>query len=105
MEDILNFINSIGYSNFKESVTTFFDENIALYNIIGDYTIITHNEYPTQINGKIDRSSIKFILTFDSEENAKKMHEIMNGSIINVFNRNFQTRQTLYGSSIEIEFL
>ena len=47
MEDILNFINSIGYSNFKESVTTFFDENIALYNLIGNYNIITHNECPT----------------------------------------------------------
>ena len=104
MKDILNFINSIGYSNFKESVTTFFDENIALYNLIGNYNIITHNECPTQIDGKIDRSSIKFILTFDNEEDAKKMHKIMNGSVINVFGRNFHTSQTLYGSSIEIEF-
>ena len=105
MEDILNFINSIGYSNFKESVTTFFDENIALYNLIGNYNIITHNECPTQIDGKIDRSSIKFILSFEKEEDAKKMYNIMNGAIITVFNRVFHTVETLLGSSIEIEFL
>ena len=39
-----------------------------------------------------------------NEEDAKKMHKIMNGSVINVFGRNFHTSQTLYGSSIEIEF-
>lgn len=104
MNDILNFISSIGYSNFEDSVTTFFDETIALYNLIGDYNIITHNECPSQIDGKVDESSIKFILTFSNENDAIKMHDIMDSIPITVFNRTFHSIQTLNGSSIIVEF-
>lgn len=95
--DIEQFIKSIGYSNFESAVVTFFDENMALYNLVGEYTDL-------QINGEVQGSSIKFNLNFKSKKDAKKMNELISDRILVVFDRRFIVNGTLNGSSITVEF-
>lgn len=98
--DIIQFINSIGYSNFERSVTTFFDENMALYNLVGNYCADFH------IVGEVieDQSSIRFKLNFESKKDAKKMCESINGKYITVFDKKFNISETLKGSQVIVEF-
>lgn len=98
--DIIQFINSIGYSNFESTVTTFFDENMALYNLVGGYSADFH------INGEVveDGSSIRFILDFKSKKDAKKMYDIISDKYIIIFNKRFDINETLIGPQIIVEF-
>lgn len=98
--DIIDFINSIGYSNFESTVTKFFDENIALYNLVGEYCA------DFNINGEEveDRSSIRFVLDFKSSKDAKKVFDEISDKYIIVFNRRFDIKETLVGPQIIVEF-
>lgn len=96
--DTISFINSIGYSNFEKSVTNYFDENMALYNLVHDYTGL-------KINGEIEGSSIKFHLNFNSNKDAKKMYDaLLCKPSLYLFNREFIVKETLDRSNLIVEF-
>ena len=69
--DRLQFVQSIEYNDFKKSIVRFFDENMALYNLIGEYENINC------ITGNVNDSSITFDLKFNDEYDSKKMHDII----------------------------
>lgn len=105
--NILEFINSIEYSDVSKCVSEFFDENVALYNMVRNYIMLTQNEYNAQVGEEIsiDGSSIRFTFKFNNDNDAVSMYNHTNDSMIRVFNSIFHVNQTLSGSQIIVELI
>ena len=92
------FLTSIEYSDFEHTIYEFFDENIALYQLVKYCDI-------QKIIGDVSNGAITFKLLFNNSEEAENMKNAIQGSIVNAFNRVFQTEQHVDGASLLVTFL
>lgn len=99
MKDTIDFLkNSIEYQNFEIAITRFFDEHMALYNLVGSCSTIQN------INGIMNDSSIAFKLQFSSNEDAITMYNLIKDKIICVFGTRYKPVEILEESSIIVNF-
>ena len=100
MADSVEFTNSIQIPEQTNAITRFFDEYMALYNIIGSYSNIQN------ISGEIKNGiAIAFRVQFESEQDAIATNKIFSNTQIEVFGRQFMISKQLIGNVIEIEFI
>lgn len=97
MKDAIEFVNSIGYSDFENAMTQFFDEYMALYNTVGTYTAIQ------RITSEVkDGITINFKLDFSTPEEAEKMHFILLGIPLSVYGRRFTIAPAMTPGSLSV---
>ena len=90
----VDFAKSITYTDdFEKTIKLFFDEIMALYNLIGikPVNISTIHEEP---------SSIKFALLANSEEEAKLLYKLTKDKIISIYNHNYIAELELMDCSL-----
>jgi hypothetical protein len=76
----IDFVQSIeGYEDFQKSIVRFFDENMALYDLVGEYQNIDN------IKGNIEDQSINFDIKFKNTKDSKKMYLVIYGKTINIY--------------------
>lgn len=92
------FLTSIEYSDFEHAIYNFFDENIALYNLVKYCDV-------QKISGDIRDGAITFKLLFNNHIEAEDMKNAIQGSIVNAFNKVFKTEQHVDGASLFVTFL
>lgn len=98
--DRLQFVKSIGYDNFKESIVRFFDENMALYNLVGEYKNINC------ITGNVDDKSITFDLKFNNVSDSNKMYlGISENESICIYGCTYKIEVNLNGDTINIRLI
>lgn len=97
--DRILFVKSIEYDDFEKSIVRFFDENMALYNLVGEYQNIDC------ITGNVDGKSISFDLKFNNEEDSSKMYSIINDKEICIYGHLYSIRPTLKSNTINIQLI
>lgn len=98
--DRLQFVQSIGYENFEKSIVRFFDENMALYNLIGEYKNINC------ITGNVDDKSITFDIKFDNISDSEKMCLIIcNSKPICIYGGTYRIEANLDRDTINIRLI
>lgn len=99
-QDCINFTNSIETPDFANAITRFFDEYMALHNVVGSYSGIRN------ISSNIKNGvSIAFRLQFETEEDARATNKDFSTLNIEVFGKRFMVSKQLIGNVIEIEFI
>lgn len=83
-----DFLKSIHYNDFPRDAMLFFDEIMALYNVIGqrDGMDITKVD---------DRSTIKFNIHFDDASECKRTYETLNGTDFSVYSKKYIVNMVL----------
>ena len=97
--DRLAFVKSIGYNDFEKSIVRFFDENMALYNLVGEYQNIDC------ITGNVDGKSITFDLKFNNQEDSETMYSIIYGNIICIYGHLYSIECKLNTNMINIKLI
>lgn len=88
-----DFIHNFNSDDLPKIVTTFFDEIMVLYNLIGsrqDIDICTDNK----------ASVATFILLMDSERDAKDLYNTLNSTYFSVYGIRFSIDMSLSSESI-----
>lgn len=99
--DSINFVSSIQISDFTSAITQFFDEFMALHNLIGSYSSVQNIEGEVK-NG----TSIAFRLNFKSKQDAISANFLLSGiGMVAIYDRNFTVKNILDDNSIMIEFI
>lgn len=95
--DCIGFVKSMKYNDdFEPTVKTFFDEIMALYNLVGSSS-------PLNIcNEVIDPSCIKFTLLANSEKDAKIMYNLIQNRVLNIYGRVFEIEISLADKTLTI---
>jgi len=78
----IDFTKSIESQNFNRDVVVYFDEVMALYDLVGDYEISSISSYNNSCN-------MNFNLLFSSEETAKEVERYLNNSEITIYNKTY----------------
>lgn len=97
--DRLEFVKSIEYYDFEQSIVRFFDENMALYNLVGEYKNIEC------ITGNVDDKSIIFDLKFNDLDSCKKMYLLIQGESICIYGHLYSINSALNYDMISIELI
>lgn len=97
--DRIEFVQSIDYENFEKSIVRFFDENMALYNLVGEYKNIGC------ITGNVDGSSITFDLTFNNKKDSKKMQAIIKDKVVCIFECKYSIESIVSNKTLNIKLL
>lgn len=98
--DSIEFVNSIQISDFRDAITRFFDEFMALHNLVGEYNSIE------TINGEIKNGvSIAFQLNFQTKEDAITTNYLLSGINVNIYGRQFSINKFLDDKTLSIEFV
>lgn len=87
------FIKNFNSDNISSIVTRFFDEIMVLYNLVGnrqDVDICTDN----------NASLATFILLMDSDDDAQKLYDNLNGTIFSVYDNRYDVSMQISGASI-----
>ena len=88
MADVLDFMKKIDYNNFVEDVTKYFDEAMAMYNVIGQFdiaNITASGDSETNIN-------IRYIVELSEQvnkdfEQIKNLVSALSNSTITVYGK------------------
>ncbi len=81
MIDTKNFVHSINSNNIPRLITKYFDEILVLYNLVG---------YRMNIELNDDSSDVaRFILTFDTEENANALYSSLHDTDFTIYDDKF----------------
>ena len=99
MQDTISFVKSIETPNFEKAVSEFFDQHMALYNMVGSCTAIQ------RINGEVTDSSISFDLKFGSKKEAKSMYESLDHTIPYIYGRRFDLNKEVKDNTVTVEFM
>lgn len=89
-----DFIHNFNSDDLPKIVTTFFDEIMVLYNLIGsrqDIDVCTDNK----------ASVATFVLLMDSEKEAKDLYSTLNATYFSVYGIKFNIDMTLSNESIK----
>jgi hypothetical protein len=97
--DRLEFVKSIEYEDFQKSIVGFFDENMALYNLVGEYQNINC------ITGNVNDKSITFDLKFNEIEDSEKMYSLMNGTSTCIYGHLYSIDCNLNNNTINIKLI
>ena len=97
--DRIQFVKSIEYNDFEKSIVRFFDENMALYNLIGEYENIQC------IKGNVDDKSISFSLKFNNKEDCEKMYFLICGEQICIYGRLYSIHTKITTNILNIELI
>lgn len=87
------FIKNFNSDDISSIVTRFFDEIMVLYNLVGnrqDLDICTDN----------NASLATFILLMDSEDDAQKLYDNLNGTTFSVYDNRYDVCMQISGASI-----
>ena len=79
MNDRLNFAKSINHDNFERNIQNFFDQTMALYNLLGSRDDIDISANSTE------NKNIEFILLTDSKEEANQLYDMIDGHTIPIY--------------------
>lgn len=93
MNNAIDFVRSLNSNNLSSIITTFFDEIMVLYNLVGSRTDI-------DVCVGDSASLANFNLLMESEDDAKKVYENLNGSSFSVYSDVYNISMTLNKSSI-----
>lgn len=93
MNNSVDFVRSLNSNNLSSIITTFFDEIMVLYNLVGSRTDIN-------ICMDDNASLASFDLLMESEDDAKKVYENLNGSSFSVYSDVYNIDMILNKSSI-----
>lgn len=82
--DRIDFTKSINFSNFEVDVNAFFDQIMALYNIVGNsgMDIITESD---------QKSSIRFILLPNNNKEAEILYNAIGSRNIYIYGHSFRS--------------
>lgn len=75
--------NINGNISLEEIIKEYFDEVMALYDLIGVYNNFS-------IEGSIENAKIRFDITFNSKKDATFIFSVVNGCVINKYNKLFK---------------
>ena len=78
--DRLDFVKSINHDNFENTIRNFFDQTMALYNLIGAREDI-------DISSKEKNQDIEFILLTNSEEEAEQLYYSIENHSISIYGK------------------
>jgi hypothetical protein len=95
--DRIVFVQSIEYEDFEKSIVRFFDENMALYNLVG--------EYQCGITGNVDDASISFDLKFDEIRDIEKIYSVISGQTISIYGHMYSIEAMLEADTINIKLI
>lgn len=84
MIDRLNFAKSINHDNFERNIIHFFDQTMALYNLIG-----ARDDLDISANGNVEEKTIEFILLSDNNKEAKELYSLIEGHNIPIYGHNY----------------
>jgi hypothetical protein len=94
--DRLNFTKGINYNNFPDAIKNFFDENMILYDLIGEYSNYS-------VTGTIDNELLTFSLTFKNVQEAYKMKNIIDLQEVEAYGRSFIINSELQINILKIQ--
>lgn len=97
--DHIDFIKSIDNDNLENNIKLFFDQIMALYNLIGVYQGM---DISTEID---DTSSIRFIMVIDTEDEAKALYTALCDKIIPIYDHKYIARLSQTNNSLNVELV
>ena len=99
MVDRINFTKSINSDDLATNVKLFFDQIMALYNLIGRYQGM---DISTETD---DSPSIRFIMVTESEEEANILYANLKDRIIPIYGHTYTAHMVKNINSIHIELI
>lgn len=98
MEDCISFIKS---NNFENNIKLFFDQIMALYNLVGrDQTMAINS-----ISSFEDISSLEFILMNDSKEDSEYLYSLLETKVLNLYGHIYMVEPTLVENDIVLKLI
>ena len=91
----VDFAKSITYTDFEKTIKIFFDEIMALYNLVG----ANPRNISTELEGP---SSIRFNLLADSDEEAKMLYKLISDRIISIYGHTYKTELKMIDKTLII---
>lgn len=88
-----NFIKNLNSHNISCILTRYFDEMMVLYNLIG-------NREDLDIRANDDCSSLEFVLTANSKEDAYRIYNALNKTSFSVYNSIYNISMEIFENSI-----
>ena len=97
--DHINFIKSINSNDLETHIKMFFDQIMALYNLIGTYQGMNIS---TETNNS---SSIRFIMVTDTEEEAQALYSALCGKIIPIYGHRYIAQLSQMDNALNVELI
>jgi hypothetical protein len=91
----IDFTKSISYTDFENTIRFFFDEIMALYNLVGSGPLNISTEV-------VEPSSIRFVLLTESDEQAKLLYNLTRDRIISIYGHQYKAELNLLDNSLII---
>lgn len=96
MNNCIDFAKSINCDDFANRIRLFFDQIIALYNLVGRFSTI-------DISTDSDDTSIRFIILSESVDEAIAIYSVLDQRVVNIYKRQFITKITRNDKYLNIE--
>lgn len=95
--DRLDFTRSISYDNFEKDVQNFFDQTMALYELIG-----VRGDIDICAESNKERSKITFILLMENKKEASKVFESIENHKIPIYGHTYIPELRKSDNSVQI---
>lgn len=97
MNDCISFIKT---NKFQDNFKLFFDQIMALYNLVGRYEIVNIN---TTSYDNVE--SIEFVLTTDSVDDMEYIYSNLNTKTINLYGHIYTTIVSMAGTNLILKLI
>lgn len=94
--DLVQFSEIINHDNLTRNMKMYFDEHIAMYNIINNYNI------GTDISAQQDGASIMYTVLPKSGYDADKLLEVLSNAVISIYQHCYNIDACKLGNTIVI---
>lgn len=94
----VNFSKTINYNNFEENIVSFFDQVMALYDLIG-------RNCDMNISTESDPTSIRFVLLADDDEEASLLYNNIRDKVIPIYGHKYKAELSKFDNSLNIQLV
>lgn len=101
MADVLDFMKKIDYNNFVEGVTKYFDEAMAMYNVIG-YLDISHIHFYDE---ELPTTEIRYIVEPTDIQGIEHLVSALSNSTITVYGNVYNIHIMINANTLDITLI
>jgi len=97
--DMIEFSQIINHDNLKRNMSQYFDEHVAMYNVICNYDI------GIDINAKGNDTSIVYTVLPKSSCDVNKLLEVLSAAVISIYQKCYVIHIAKIGNTLDINLV